>query len=334
MLTRPALAPHARLLYREPGAVQLGVCPQTGIVLTGLTEPELTLLTLLDGSRDLGSLRRWARRMRADPVRVSELLEHLETRGLLREGPALPRLEARTRSQTHLAPYDESQAEVQAIRLRHRLQSAGPELVRARTGRAILVDGHGNLADVVAATLRSGGYGRVSAGAWAAAAGDLRRRAASDADHHDPDEPDLVVMVAADVLNDDEVAPWRGTGTAHLPVVTNGSTVEVGPMLGRNGPCARCLHLHRADRDPAWPELLAQLTTPRAGDPPLAMVSSAVAAIAAGAAATMAADYLDLQLIQPGLAFEVQPQAPYLLRRRWLPHPRCACPAETVTMSA
>lgn len=351
MLTRPALAPHARLLYRGPGTVQLGVCPDTGIVLSGLTEAEITLLTLLDGSRDLVSLRRWGRRMRADPVRIGALLDQLAARGLLRDGTPLPSLAT---SESGGDPGgmpaegdDGVDAEAQAVRLRHRIPAHGPELVRQRAARSVIVDGHGNLADAVAATMRQGGYGRVRAGAWAAAEGDLRRRGdhAGDraGDHtdghaggraHRPGDPDLVILVVADALDDAQVEPWRGGGTPLLPLVTNGATVEVGPVLGGDGPCARCLDLHRADRDPAWPELLAQLTAPRTDGPPPAVVSGAVAALAAGSAATLAADILDLGLVDPGLAFETRPQAPFLLRRRWGTHPRCSCPAAAVTMSA
>ncbi len=338
MLTRPALAPHARLLYRGPGTVQLGVCPDTGVVLSGLTEAEITLLTLLDGSRDLVSLRRWGRRMRADPMRVGALLDQLAARGLLRDGAALPPPGTAEPDGDPAAPRVEAEdgvdAEAQAVRMRHRIPAHGPELVRQRAARDVIVDGHGNLADAVAATIRQGGYGRVRAGAWAAAEGDLRRRGSAAAGGSRPAEPDLVILVVANALDDAQVECWRGSSTALLPVVTNGATVEVGPVLGGEGPCARCLDLHRADRDPGWPELLAQLTAPRTDGPVPAVVSGAVAALAAGSAATLAADVLDLGLVEPGLALEIRPQAPFLLHRRWGPHPRCSCPAAAVTMSA
>ena len=336
MLTRPALAPHARLLYRGPGTVQLGVCPDTGIVLSGLTEAEITLLTLLDGSRDLVSLRRWARRMRADPVRVSALFDQLAARGLVRDGAPLPA--PVTNDCDRAEPPAEGRdgdAEAQALRMRHRIPADGPELVRQRTARSVIVDGYGNLADTVAATMRQGGYGRVRAGAWVAAEGDLRRRGdRTDTGAQRPGDPDLVILVVANALDDPQLEPWRTVGTAVLPVVTKGATVEVGPVLGRDGPCGRCLNLHRADRDPAWPELLAQLTAPRIDGPLPAVVSGAVAALAAGSAATLAADVLDLGLVDAGLAFEIRPHAPFLLRRRWGAHQRCSCSAATVTMSA
>lgn len=335
MFTRPALAPHARLLYRGPGTVQLGVCPDTGIVLAGLTDPEITLLTLLDGSRDLVSLRRWGRRIGADPLRVSALLDELAVRGLLRDGAAPAPTEPIGRERAGAEAIDQVDAEAQAVRMRHRVQGPGGELVRQRASRTVLVGGHGNLADAVAATLRQVGYGRVTAGVWAADESDLRRRNSSSVAAASEHDPDLVVLVAADALTDGQVEPWRRGGIPLLPVVTNGATVEVGPLLlGHVGPCARCLDLHRADRDPAWPELLAQLTAPRTEAPTPARVSGAVASLAAGCTATLAADYLDLGALTPGLAFDLRPKAPFLLRRRWVIHPRCACPAAAVTMSA
>ncbi len=332
MLTRPTLAPHARLLFRAPDTIQVGVCPQSGIVLTGLTDSELTLLTMLDGSRDVPSLRRLARGMQADPARVTELLDQLAARGLLREGAALPRPDG-PRAPGLAADSDEMQAEAEAIRLRHRLPSHGPDIVTQREVRHILVDGHGNLADAVALTLRHSGFGRVSAGVWAAADATFRHRTNGRATPKHP-VPDLVVLVVANALHPADVESWRRVDAAVLAVIANGAAVDVGPLFYRDGPCARCLDLYRSDKDPAWPELLAQLAAPQVDDPPPTMVSSAVAALAAGATATLAADYLDLHAVAAGLAFGILPQSPYLLRRRWSPHPRCSCPAATVTMSA
>lgn len=335
MLIRPALIPRTRLLHRAPGSVQLGMCPQTGVVLTGLSQPEVTLLTLLDGTRDMSWLRRWTRKMGADPDRVEHLIEQLASRGLLREGVSVPN---RPSSAGPPAAY----AEATALRLRHRLPAGDPDLVAARTRRMIVVDGEGNLVDSVSATLRDSGYAVASARAWFSSGQPPSPTRSRRATRPAPDTPvsdasstpDLIVLAVADALPHGDVEFWDSCEAAVLPLVTNGSTVQIGPLLVASGPCPRCLDLHRADRDPAWPELLAQLSQPATEDPAAATVSSSVAALAAGVSATMAIDYLDVHRVISGRAFEVRPQAPYLLSRRWTPHPRCACAPGPVTMSA
>ncbi|MBK7722758.1 MAG: hypothetical protein IPI32_11215 [Austwickia sp.] len=328
MLMRPALAPHAALLIRTPDTVQIGMCPHTGIVLSGVTDQERTFLTMLDGSRDIATLRRWALRSRTNPVRVDEMLETLTARGLLHDGADADRVP----QDRHTAIEHETvMAEAQSLRMRHRMPTYGPELVRQRAERAILIDGHGNLADAVAATLRQAGFRRLQAGSWAGAIADFRRRAGQESG---PGRRDLVIVVAPHALDRSAVDQWQTAGPAVLPVITQGSTVDVGPLLGRSGPCANCLDLHRADRDPAWPQILAQLTAPRAQEPPPARCASAVAALAAGCAAVLVTDFMDVHRCPPGVGYAIQPRAPYLMQRRWVPHPRCACTTGALTMSS
>jgi hypothetical protein len=107
----------------------------------------------------------------------------------------------------------------------------------------VLVSGAGPLALAVAGLLRDAGA------------------LASDARAPDPQKhPALAVLVADWVLGPDDAATWLRRDVPHLPVVAGDRSVTVGPFVepGRS-PCVYCVQLARADADPAWPAVAAQL---------------------------------------------------------------------------
>jgi hypothetical protein len=247
------------------------------------------------------------------------------------------------------------------------------------------VDGLGRLGAAVAATLAGAGVGRVegvddalvaradvlAAGHGADDVGTSRTRSLSravervlgrSAEPAPPadgaqTEPDLVVLVREDAV---ELAPADELvhrGVDHLAVVVGAERVVVGPLVvpGR-GPCLRCLHLHRCDRDPAWPRLAAQLVTPRAAEPPQPTSRTPRAAAAAGpsparthagdaarepaprgeaGSATAAAGLVTLQVlthldgvvrpVSAGRTLDLVLPDGLVERRRWTTHPRCGC---------
>ena len=58
----------------------------------------------------------------------------------------------------------------------------------------------------------------------------------------------------------EDLTPVRSTGIGSWPGSDVGDAVWVGPLVlpGRT-PCVRCTDLTRADADPGWPAVLAQL---------------------------------------------------------------------------
>jgi len=136
--------------------------------------------------------------------------------------------------------------------------------------------------------------------------------------------PDLVIL--ADSYRRDLPAALLRAGIPHLTASASEAIGVVGPLVvpGRSA-CLRCLDLARADRDPAWPLILAQLAGgwvgPPACDAILAMAVAAQTAAQAlsfvdrGAAATAAVNGT-LELFLPGWQWR---------RRTWLPHPYCLC---------
>jgi hypothetical protein len=91
------------------------------------------------------------------------------------------------------------------------------------------------------------------------------------------------------------------------------------------GPCLRCLDLHRRDRDPAWPHLVAQLSTPRRGAPHLGETASGT--MAAGLAGLQVLTFLDGQVrpLAAGRTLDVLLPHGTVERRRWPGHPSCGC---------
>jgi bacteriocin biosynthesis cyclodehydratase domain-containing protein len=136
--------------------------------------------------------------------------------------------------------------------------------------------------------------------------------------------PDLVVLVG---VPDPQVGERLvADGLPHLVASGQEAIGIVGPLVvpGRTA-CLRCLDLTRAELDPAWPLILAQLAG-RQAEPPAcgAVLTASVAALAAAQAL--------LFVDRPGRAgpawngtLELEVPGWQWRRRTWLPHPDCNC---------
>jgi bacteriocin biosynthesis cyclodehydratase domain-containing protein len=318
MAARPRLKPHARVLRRGQGALQVGVASDAGVVLEGLSEAEIALVARLDGSLDLPALNALAARTGVAPSRVTGLLQALRERHLLLDLPT---------DRALLGDLGEAwraalEPDADALAAAYQLPGDGYALLAGRRRQHVVVSGEGALAQALASLLRAGGVGRVDAGPVAAEALDLDLR-------HDPGArvPQLVVLTAAGALASETGAPWLRRAVPHLPVVVQGHRVLVGPLVtpGR-GPCLRCLDLHRCDRDPAWPALLAQLAPPAPGVPaPRVSPETTLTAVAAGISAMVVHTALDAQHVPHGVSLEVSLPWPRVEQRRWAAHPLCGC---------
>jgi hypothetical protein len=98
----------------------------------------------------------------------------------------------------------------------------------------------------------------------------------------------------------------------------------VGPLVvpGRTC-CLRCLHLHRCDRDPAWPRVLAQAEHRGSG---VAACDVTLSAQVAALAAQQVLAHLD-GFSPATIDGTIEVSLPYGLprRRSWHPHPACGC---------
>jgi hypothetical protein len=79
----------------------------------------------------------------------------------------------------------------------------------------------------------------------------------------------LAVLCPPDAAGLERLVELLPAGVAHLAVEVRDTVGVVGPLVlpGRTA-CLRCLDLTRADRDPDWPVLAAQLTQPARTPPP------------------------------------------------------------------
>ena len=336
MNSRPRLKSHVQPLRRGPGSVQLGLCPDAGLVLDGLSDAEIAMVEGLDGSVDLHALYALAAAAGVAASRLSAMIAALDAHHLLVDT---------TTDRACLSAIDNSRRDLlrpdaSAVAAAYGLAGDGYEHVAARANQHVMISGEGELPRALADLLRVGGIGRVSVGANAVNTLELELRS-------DPigtprarfgsvsELPDLVVLTVMGAIRPDAGEPWLRRGIPHLPLVVQGHRVQVGPLItGGFGPCLSCLDLHRRDRDAAWPTLLSQLAPggPLQRDSPISLEST-LTAMTAGAAAMIVNTCLDRQPVPGGLSLELSLPWPTIRNRRWFSHPLCSCTVQRATMT-
>jgi len=315
MAFRPRLKPYFRPLRRGPDSVQLGVSGESGgVVITGLTPADIALLDRLDGSsteRDLYAVAAGCgvARRRADEL-LTLLLEH----HLL----ATERLDRADLGQLGPSVIDVLRDDAETLGILRDVPRDPFAHILERARRHVLVSGSGHLPWSIAALLRTGGVGRVDLGSWAVDAVDHELR-----DEGRRPLPDLVVLVGEGAVDPSHGDPWRRRDVPQLPVVSDGQRIVVGPLVGPAAdlPCLRCLEMSRADRDAAWPAVMAQLA-PHAGAGEIRSESTLIS-IAAGVVGMVVHAFLAGEPVPAGVSIEVTMPWPRLDHRRWRRHPRC-----------
>src|SRR4051812_50150798 len=168
MAARPRLKPHARVLRRGRGALQVGVASDAGVVLEGLSEAEMALVGRLDGSLDLPALDALAARTGVAPGRVTGLLQALRERHLLLDLPT---------DRAFLGDLGEARRaalrpDADALAAAYQLPGDGYALLAARRRQHVVVSGEGALPQALASLLRAGGGGRGGQGGRASGGGE------------------------------------------------------------------------------------------------------------------------------------------------------------------
>jgi bacteriocin biosynthesis cyclodehydratase domain-containing protein len=356
---RVPLKPGLRRAWRGPDCLQVGIGPRQGTLLAGVTQADAAALDRFVHGVDLPS-----RGGSAATARQRRLAELLHEAGLLisvRTGrAALGRLgPSRQRLVGDAAVWS----------LVHPDAGDGWGVLAGRAGRHVAVIGAGRTGMALAGALSGAGVGRVSVsdprpvteadlmpgGHRREDLGRRREESAREAlsrardpvpdpsgavrpgrstRRNTPGRPDLVVLVRYGVADAGAAEPMVRTDLAHLSVVQRGPDAVVGPLVvPGQGPCLRCLDLHRSDRDPAWPRVLAQLLY--TGGRPEEPEESASATLVAGLAALQVLARLD-GLHRPaslGATLEVELPDGLVGRRPWATHPACGChwpPADPV----
>jgi bacteriocin biosynthesis cyclodehydratase domain-containing protein len=351
---RPIVKPALPRLWRDRQTLQLGSDPGSALVLTGLDAPAVRLLDLLDGSLDRDAILA-AADTTGERERIEALLDLLADAGALEDaGTATVQLRAldaseRDRLAPDLAalslamPEAGGAAAVLGVRQRAIVRVVGAGRVGAPLAAHLAAAGIGtvSVADDAPATMADvavGGVTRDDTGAARCVAAQRAVRRVTGEAGSGPVPPpgqcpDLVVVAPVGARTGGPTRQLVEAGIAHLPVRVTGSRAVIGPLvLPGATSCLSCADLHRADRDPAWPLMVAQLSAPAPGLQEA--VDGTLAAAAAAHAALLALDFLD-DLFRPGSGsarpitvngtLELARPGWKWRRRSWLPHSRCHC---------
>lgn len=334
---RPVLDPFRARLWRDPGSLQLGRSPDRAVVLSGLDTADRSVLGLLDGTRDVAAVVAAASDVGCSPRRAQELLGMLQEAGLVVDAAEAWPARLRVQERDRLAD------DVASLSVLH--GGAGVPALRRRDQTAVAVIGGGRVGAPLAALLAASGVGTVdvvddgTVQARDTAVGGLapedvgrrrgdaareRLRSRSPSTRSGVLRPDVVVLAPPGRLDPLDVGALQRDRVPYLVAEVRDTVGVVGPLVvpGRSS-CLHCLDLLRAERDPGWPAVAAQLTAPArsAG----ACDSTLAAAVAAQGALQVLA-LLDgsvpacldgtLELALPDWRWR---------RRSWTPHPACDC---------
>jgi hypothetical protein len=311
---RPALKPGLLAVWRNRDTVQIGIDPRRAIALTGMRGAAV-LLGLLDGSRDLVQTLAAARELGISPEAADRVISLLAAGGALHDFPVGAYRAMPPGLRTRLAP------ELATAALAHGDGDGGARILARRQGACVRVEGMSRVGLCVASLLTASGIGMV------VSTGRLpgpRPSAPPAADPAGPRHPDLVIL--ADTYRRELPEVLMRDGIPHLAAAASEAIGVVGPLVlpGRTA-CLRCLDLTRAERDPAWPLILAQLTGGGA-DPPACdtVLAAAVGALAAAQALASVDRPTSASAVANGTLELVLPDWQWR-RRTWRRHDRCGC---------
>lgn len=344
---RPALKPGLLPVWRDRDTLQIGIDPRRAIALTGMTGIAW-FIGLLDGSRDRAQVIRAGIEGGIPEQTAERLLALLAASGVIDDFPAGTLRVLPQPLRSRLA------AELATVSLARRDGDGGARTLARRTAAQVSVHGDGRAGTVIASLLTTSGIGQVTRPDRGPQDPPPQKLSPQELSPRSPSPrnpvprnparpataqpgtpgtaplnsalPDLAVLT-------DRPSPglhdWlMRERIPHLAVSASEAIGVVGPLvIPGSTACLRCLDLARADRDPAWPLILAQLCgrqpDPASCDAPLATAVAAQAAFQAlalidRAGSDDAVTNGTLELVLPGWQWR---------RRTWPPHPRCSCRA-------
>jgi hypothetical protein len=349
---RPALKPGLQWVWRDRDTLQIGIDSRRAIALSGM-RAAVAVIGLLDGSRDRGQVIAAAADHGIQAEAADRVIALLTAAGTLCDFPASTMATLPDDARVRLA------SELATASLAHGDGDGGARVLVRRQAAAIRVHGTGPVGSCIASLLTASGIGRVvsvgpvadcppsglqvpqspEAGDWPpATAGPTgtSRMAPGGTPPMAPGgtppmavrwggkRPDLAVLAGP---HDPELASALvRERVPHLAASASEAIGVVGPLVvpGRSA-CLRCLDLARADRDPAWPLILAQLAGrephPAACD---ATLATAVAAQAASQALAFVDRATPASAVVNGTLELVLPDWQWR-RRTWPPHHKCSC---------
>ncbi|MFF7491168.1 ThiF family adenylyltransferase [Streptomyces luteogriseus] len=358
----PMVKPALRRGWRDLNTVQFGMTPAHAMTLGPMDLATGSFLDLLNGTRGLELLREEGRRTGLPDGHVDGLVRGLARAGLLDDarggGPAADALRKKTEVLDRLRP------DLASLSLTTSAPGDAIGQLAARRSQRVQVRGAGRVGAVVASLLAGAGVGEVDVldggcvEPWDVAPGGLPPESVGDRRDESarravrraaPDRPprrasvqacpgagdpgfSLVILAPRDdvaVHAPDPAAaePLMASGTPHLYAGVVEGTGVAGPLvLPGETSCARCLQEGRADRDPAWPRLVAQWRSGRQRQ--VGPCDLTLATTVAGLAAAHALAFLDGRVpSSAGARWEVSVPGLHWRRRPIRAHPECPCAA-------
>ncbi|HEY2078639.1 MAG TPA: TOMM precursor leader peptide-binding protein [Streptosporangiaceae bacterium] len=298
---KPALRPGLLPLWRDNDTVQIGIDPRRAVAISGMSGAA-EVIRLLDGSRDRDRLIAEAARCGVPTAVTERIIGLLAAAGAIVDFPSEILRSMPPELRRQLMPV------LTTASLSAQDGDGGAGILARRSSCTVGVRGHGPVAELVADLLTRSGL---------AAAGP-----ASGAQRASP--ADLLLLVGRPSL--DEATELLRSRQPYLAVYADEAIGVVGPLV-RPGvsACLRCIDLAKAQNDPAWPLILAQLAD-RSADPSGcdAVLATSVAAQAAAQALAFA-DRSQLPHAAVNATLELVLPSWQWRRRSWLPHPACIC---------
>ena len=312
---RARLRPGTVVVVRDQYTVQVGLAPDRAVVVTAPRGcGSQGLAGLLTGLRDGSTLEAAASRAGVDDDDMSDMariLIRLADLGHVRLHGAGERV-GRTKGSEAIRPVAEGPATGQG-------PDAGGAGVRPAPIRRVHIQGAGQISEVLRGPLSVNGC-RVTTAASPGLTLDAERppwlRRGST--------PDLVILTDTVAVDPVVITALARTGQPHLHVHGRDGRVVVGPTVVPGiTPCLRCADLFRAQRDPRWPFVAAQLVdhSPEAAVPAL----TAAAALVLSEVASSRQSGAPLQTI--GATVEINPAEGLWRRLEWPAVPGCDCGA-------
>ena len=357
---RPVVKTALRRLWRDATTVQIGVHPERALVLGGLAGRTADLLAAVDGTRNAEELRSTAREFGLDGDVADRLLGLLLDAAVVDDAATDP---GPLRQLSH-PERDRLTPDLASVSVTSGQLDGGVSAMRRRQQAIISVVGAGRVGSAVASLLAAAGVGHLvvddqhvctpadctPAGPSPFDTGATRAQATHAAIHRASgsvqtaallphQRVDLAVLAPSATLPPAIHEDLLRSGTPHLMAAVRETTGIVGPfVVPGTTACLRCLDLHRADRDPAWPLLAAQLATDDARrstpacDVALATLVASVAALQV-LAAIDGADADDRWTPHGPWAYlptrngtlELTLPDWRIRRRGWSAHPVCGC---------
>jgi bacteriocin biosynthesis cyclodehydratase domain-containing protein len=328
-------------LWRSESQAQIGFEPRIARMITLGGPSEFSLIEALCTDHSLPQLRGIMTRAHGDLARVDELVGELTDGGaLLNRARQSDHARIPVNAREFLAPSAESRALL-------RPDDGWPELARLNES-TVHVIGLGRTGARIATVLATSGVGRLRLTDSTLVS---RRDCGLDYGFEDvgrprdvalkerirslpcsgitsigpPMDDDATVLVDPDVFDIVRARDLVYNGVPHLSVILSETSITVGPWVTPgDGPCLRCIALHRTDMDSAWPAMATQLSASSAvagrGDD--SVLSALAGAYAAGQIISALTNHTP-----PCSGTTISFHLPDFSTSAtsWPPHPECGC---------